>query len=368
MSDKVSIVIITKDTKELLRGLLNSIKNDLSLQPFIGKIIVVDNASSDATEEMIRESYPAVVYVKNERNMGFAFSANKGSSLAEDEYVLFLNSDTVLLQGELEKMVCFMDSNADAAICGPQLVYPDMKPQRSFAAVPSLSAEFFLRRKFKVPVLTQRGQGSRPKVSSAKKDDSRFTIHDSRHLSDSRFTIHDQGSPSYSPTSGSSSSSTLHASRFTLHAFFDVPSLIGAAILVRREILKAMDGFDERFFFFLEETDLCVRVWQAGHRVVFFPEARVIHLQGKTVRKSWISGRIEYNISLHKFINKHHTSAYYGIFIAVRFIKTLFLTVLFPLFFFGQRMRMKYIYYVRLISWYFRGCPDNAGLRPDKDA
>jgi N-acetylglucosaminyl-diphospho-decaprenol L-rhamnosyltransferase len=341
MNTKVSIVIITKDTKELLRGLLNSIKNDLSLQPYIGKIIVVDNASSDATEEVIKEKFPFVVYVKNERNMGFAFSANKGSSLAEDEYVLFLNSDTVLLQGELEKMVCFMDSNADAAICGPQLVYPDMKPQRSFAAVPSLSAEFFLRRKFKVPVLTQRGQGSRPKVSSAKKDDSRFTIHDSRHLSDSRFT---------------------------LHAFFDVPSLIGAAILVRREILKAMDGFDERFFFFLEETDLCVRVWQAGHRVVFFPEARVIHLQGKTVRKSWISGRIEYNISLHKFINKHHTSAYYGIFIAVRFIKTLFLTVLFPLFFFGQRMRMKYIYYVRLISWYFRGCPDNAGLRPDKDA
>ena len=96
---------------------------------------------------MIREEFPAVVYVKNERNMGFAFSANKGASLAEDEYILFLNSDTILMQGELEKMVRFMDSNADVAICGPQLVYPDMKPQRSFAAVPSLSAEFFLRGK-----------------------------------------------------------------------------------------------------------------------------------------------------------------------------------------------------------------------------
>ena len=99
---------------------------------------------------MIREEFPAVVYVRNERNMGFAFSANKGSSLAEDEYILFLNSDTILIQGELEKMIRFMDSNADVAICGPQLVYPDMKPQRSFAAVPSLSAEFFLRRRFKV--------------------------------------------------------------------------------------------------------------------------------------------------------------------------------------------------------------------------
>jgi GT2 family glycosyltransferase len=124
MSDKVSIVIITRDTKELLRGLLNSITNDLSLQPFIDKIIIVDNASSDATEEMIKEKFPTVVYVKNEKNMGFAFSANRGSSLAEDEYVLFLNSDTVLMQGELEKMVCFMDSNADVAYAAPSLSIP----------------------------------------------------------------------------------------------------------------------------------------------------------------------------------------------------------------------------------------------------
>jgi GT2 family glycosyltransferase len=314
MSNKVSIVIITKDTKELLKGLLKSIEKDLSLQPFISKIIVVDNASADATEEMIKEKFPFVVYVKNERNMGFAFSANRGLSLAEDEYVLFLNSDTVLMQGELEKMVRFMDSNADAAICGPQLVYPDMKPQRSFAAVPSLSAEFFLRGRFSVR-----------KVRS--------------------------------------SSSTIHYSLFTIHGPLDVDSLIGAAILVRREVLKILNGFDERFFFFLEETDLCVRACQAGHRVVFFPEARVIHLQGKTVRKSWISGRIEYNISLHKFIKKHHSPARFGIFVAVRFVKTLFLVALFPLILFGQRMRMKYAYYVKLISWYFRGCPDTAGLR-----
>jgi N-acetylglucosaminyl-diphospho-decaprenol L-rhamnosyltransferase len=324
----MSIVIITKDTNELLKNLLNSIEEDFSLQPSIGKIIIVDNASTDATEEVIREKFPAVVYVKNERNMGFAFSVNKGSSLAEDEYVLFLNSDTVLIKGELEKMICFMDSNADVAICGPQLVYPDMKPQRSFAAVPSLSAEFFLRRKFKVQGREAANRKSEIVNGIGKR------------------------------TKDSESDSEL-----PIHGPLDVPSLIGAAILVRRKILKAMDGFDERFFFFLEETDLCVRVWQAGYRVVFYPEARVIHLQGKTVRKSWISGRIEYNISLHKFIKKHHTPAYYGIFIAVRFIKTLFLAVLFPLFFFGQRMRMKYIYYVRLISWYFRGCPDNAGLK-----
>jgi N-acetylglucosaminyl-diphospho-decaprenol L-rhamnosyltransferase len=324
VNTRVSIVIITKDTRELLGNLLASAGQDFTLHPFLGKTIVVDNASGDGTEGMVRDQFPSVLYVRNETNMGFAFSANKGASLAEEEYILFLNSDTILIAGEIEKMIRFMDDNPDVAICGPQLVYPDMKTQRSSAAVPSLSAEFFLRGKSKA-------QGSRLKVSKTKEDDSQYL--------------------------GAS-----HLPPPTSHAF-DVPSLIGAAILVRRETLKSISGFDERFFFFLEETDLCVRMWRAGYRVVFFPEAKVVHLQGKTVRKSWISGRMEYNISLHKFIKKHHIPMYYNIFVAIRFVKTLSLVMLFPLFFLGQRMRMKYVYYISLISWYFRGCPDNAGLK-----
>jgi len=127
--------------------------------------------------------------------------------------------------------------------------------------------------------------------------------------------------------------------------------------------LEKVGGFDERYFFFLEETDLCVRVRQAGYEVVFFPEAKIIHLQGKTVRKSWVNGRMEYNISLHKFMKKHHVPAYYKTFVAVRFIKTLFSIVFFPLVFFGQRMRLNYLYYLRLMKWYLRGCPDDMGLR-----
>jgi GT2 family glycosyltransferase len=356
----ISIVIITKDTKELLRSLLNSIKNDQSLQPYIGKIIVVDNASADGTEEMIREEFPAVVYARNESNMGFAFSVNRGSSLSEDDYILFLNSDTVLIEGELEKMVHFMDSNADVAICGPQLVYPDMKPQRSIADIPSLWGEF----------LPQRGSRVQGREAANRKSEIVNGIGKRTKGSESasRFTLHNQDPPSGLPTSGSSLSFPIHDSRFTIHDAFNVPSLIGAAILARRVILKSIGGFDESFFFFLEETDLCVRVWQAGYRVVFFPETRIIHLQGKTVRKSWISGRMEYNISLHKFIKKHHAPAYYRVFLAIRFTKALFLSIFFPLVFFGQRMRIKYTYYVKLISWYFRGCPDNAGLRHDKDA
>lgn len=317
---KVSIVIITKDTKELLENLLQSIKKDLSLQPLIGKIIIIDNASADTTEEMVKEKFPAVVYARNEKNMGFAFSVNKGASLAEGEYVLFLNSDTVVMAGELVKMISFMDSSADAAICGPQLVYHDMRPQRSYAVVPSLSGEFFFRRGLKTQRARLNAQDSTPE-------------------------------------------NQVHDSPFPVHSALTVDSLIGAAILVRKNILTTINGFDERFFFFLEETDLCVRVRRIGYKVVFFPDARIIHLQGKTVRKSWIKGRIEYNISLRKFIKKHHEPIYYSAFVAIRFIKTLFSVVLFPLVFFGRRMRIKYVYYLMLLKWYLKGCPDDMGLR-----
>ncbi len=96
----LSIVIITKDTKELLEDLLDSIGKDLTLQPFIGKIIIVDNASIDGTDRMIREKYPSVLYVRNEENRGFAAAVNKGSSFAESKYILLLNSDTILVEGE----------------------------------------------------------------------------------------------------------------------------------------------------------------------------------------------------------------------------------------------------------------------------
>ena len=95
----------------------------------------------------------------------------------------------------------------------------------------------------------------------------------------------------------------------------DVESLIGAAIMVRREVLDLLGGFDERFFFYLEETDFCLRAGKEGKRVVFFPAAKLVHLQGKTVGRSWVLGRIEYSISLYKFMRKYHSPIYYGIFL-----------------------------------------------------
>lgn len=329
----VSIVIITRNTRELLRNLLKSIEADTSLKPFLKDVIVVDNYSTDGSNAMVNKEFPWVILVKNDRNRGFAAAANIGISHTEADYIFLLNSDTVLIEGEGAKMVQFMAENPDVGICGPQLVHEDMRVQRSYAHIPSLIFEI-------VPL----------------------------SLLAFLFPAKYSTKPSRDP-SADVSSHRLQTPNSKLRtppqAAVDVPSLIGAAIIFRRKLFQDLGGFDECFFFFLEETDLCVRAQEIGARVVFLPNVRVIHLQGRTVRRQWIKGRIQYNISLYAFIRKHHVTMYYHIFQGIRIIKSLVvplvLSVLFPLLLHG-RTRRTYVYYVKLLLWHLRGCPDNAGL------
>jgi GT2 family glycosyltransferase len=309
----LSVIIVTRNTAALLAGLLASLEADPSLDPALKEVIVVDNGSTDGTDVLLEEKFPSVLYVRNRENRGFAAAVNEGYFRSSGDLLLFLNSDTRIIKGELVKMLQYMEQTASAGVVGPLLVYPDLGPQRSFAPFPSLLTEivprFLLERVFpeKFP------QKGRQRAEPA-----------------------------------------------------EVESLIGAALLIRREVLGATGGFDEDFFFFLEETDLCLRAREKGYGVVFFPDTKIIHLQGETVRKSWVRGRIEYNISLYKFIQKHHGPLYYLLFVKVRVIKNvafLLLVSLLPFLFFSGHIRRRYRYYASLLFWHLKGCPDNYGLR-----
>jgi hypothetical protein len=329
----LSVVIITRNTEGLLRNLLKSIEGDNLLKPVLKEVTIVDNHSTDGTKSMVHKEFPWVVLVGNERNMGFAAAANMGFSHSQGDYVLFLNSDTVLIEGEVVAMVQFMDENPDAGICGPQLVYEDMRLQRSFAYIPSMLLEIvppsFLELLFPGKYSAKSSRGHASGLSSAQPRTQNAEL------------------------------------RTPPQVGHDVPSLIGAAIIVRKTLLHNLGGFDERFFFFLEETDLCVRAREKGARVVFLPSVRVVHLQGRTVKKNWVQGRIQYNISLYKFIRKHHAVFYYRTFQGIRLTKSFFvplvLTAL-PLLLLHTRTRRTYVYYLNLLLWHVRGCPDDAGL------
>lgn len=305
MDKLLSIVIVTRNTKDLLGDLLVSIDRDSALKEILSEIIIVDNASADGTDFLLKNNFPNAVHVRNEHNTGFSRAVNTGTALATGEYILFLNSDTVVIEGEVNKMVRFLHEHNNAGICGPQLVYPDMKPQRSTAPIPSIYTEL-------VPVFLRKSSEIKPRN------------------------------------------------------YIKVSSLIGAAIMIRKDILLEVNGFDERFFFFLEETDLCLRLRKKGLEVVFLQGIKIIHHQGKTVRNIWIDGRMEYNISLYKFIKKHHEWAYFITFIMIRFLKAvLSATILLPVSFglFGVKNKMRWKYYMKLVMWHFMGCPDDAGIR-----
>ena len=309
----LSIVIITHNTATLLVGLLASIRQDLSLRPLLREIVVVDNASTDETAQLVSKSYPEVHYLKNNKNRGFAAAANQGSALATGDFLLFLNSDTRLIPGELEKVLSVISNQASIGVAGPQLVYEDMRLQRSFASVPSLLGEvvpFFI-----LNALCPAKYGKSRKGSDGPRE---------------------------------------------------VETIIGAAMFVNARILRSLGGLDERFFFFLEETDLCVRVARSGYKVLFFPSAQVVHLQGRTVKQTWVKGRIEYAISLYKFIEKYHSAGYFKLFVGVRLLKSflfLLLATLLPFLLLSESTRRKYGYYNRLILWHARGRPDDAGLK-----
>jgi hypothetical protein len=307
----LSIVIVTRNTRDLLDGLLSSLEADESIEPVTQEVLVVDNGSTDGTASLLEGRFPWVNHIRLPENRGFAAAVNTGYRHTSGEFVFFLNSDTRLLKGETAKMLRSMEQEPSIGISGPQLVYDDMRLQRSFALAPRLLFEF-------VPV----------SILGA--------VFPDRYLTKGLFA------PS------------------------DVETLIGAAMMVRRDVLELLDGFDERFFFFLEETDFCLRVAKKGYRVVFLPGAKVIHLQGRTVRQSWIGGRIEFSISLYKFVKKYHSALYCKAFVTVRIAKAmLFLlpVTLLPFLFFGESIRRKYRYYWRLVAWHLHGCPDNAGLR-----
>jgi len=249
---KLSVILITHNTREMTAA--NARKAAASLAGG-DELIVVDNGSSDGTVAALGAQVPSARVLPAGRNLGFARAANLGARSAVGEVLLFLNSDAELTPVALKGLkACFMVHPRCGAV-GAFLVNPDGSPQRSADGVPLLAGELL----GKTPL---------------------------RLLMPGRFPTVKQGT-----------------------APVEVPTLVGACMAVSREAFDAVEGFDERFFFFLEETDLCLRLRQGGWGVLVAPSARVIHGQGLTARKVRPQARVEYDLSRYRFFRKHHGMA-----------------------------------------------------------
>lgn len=236
---KISVVIVSFNTQKLLKDCLNSIfKKTKGVEI---QVIVVDNASSDGSQEMVRKNFPKVTLIENKKNLGFATGNNIGIKKAKGEYILLLNSDTRLVEDSLSKMVDFMEENPKIGISSCQLVDADGEIQPSGGFFPNLfrvfAWMFFLD---DIPFL-----GSFIK---------------SFHPHPPEFYTRD---PWYK---------SAHFQDWVTGAFF----------LVRRKVIDETGLLDENFFMYVEEMDYCFRAKRKGWQVFYTPRTKIIHLGGQS--------------------------------------------------------------------------------------
>lgn len=238
-SVSLSIIIVSFNTRELLVRCLSSIRQHPPAVPF--EIMVVDNGSRDGSPEMVEAWFPEAQLIRNEENLGFGVANNRALRVAQGDHILFLNSDTVLLDNTLGPLLSRLATQPRVGIVGPVSQSESHTPYPSICPFPDL---MFL-------LLTHTGLRAR--------------FHANRWINPYR-GIWEQACRTGQPVA--------------------VDWLAGACMMVRRAVLDEIGLFDEGYFFYMEESDLCLRARRAGWVVELVPSSRVIHQGGGSSEKA----------------------------------------------------------------------------------
>jgi GT2 family glycosyltransferase len=269
----VSIVIVNYRTPELLRSCLQSVQHrGVPSQT----VIVVDNGSDDGSADMVSRDFPQVRLIQNPVNIGFAAANNQGIRKADTDYVLLLNSDTVMLPGAVADLIKFLDSNPGAGAAGCRLLFPDGTIQASAGcdAKPGL-VRLFLR-------LT----GLSPLVNGKARKFLRRYV---------------------GPMAGNALRSCLD-SYGKGPSPLEVETVSATCLLLRRKAMQEVGPLDEGFFMYLEDLDYCLRLRRAGWKLYYLPEVAIIHLGEKSSGGRMRRYSVSAYQSLFYFYRKHYSA------------------------------------------------------------
>jgi len=258
----LSIVIVSYNTKELTLSCLESICHHKP-DSYSLDIFVVDNASSDGTVEAIAKQFPQVKLIANEKNLGYAAANNQAIFQTNADYILLLNSDTLVLENCLEAVIDFMRRHPEVGASGCKLVLPDG------------SLDLACKRSFPTPETSfYHAVGLSKRFPQHKK----FGRYNLSYLNENE--IH------------------------------EVDCLVGAFMMVRRKVIEEIGGLDESFFLFGEDIDWCYRIKEAGWKVVYYPKAVAIHYKGSSCKKNIWKSTYEFHRAMLIFYNKHYKYKY----------------------------------------------------------
>lgn len=265
----VSIIIVNYNCLDILDNCL------LTLFQFTAginyEVIVVDNNSTSGNVEEVTNKYPGVILIKNKTNAGFAAANNQGVKIAKGRYILFLNNDTVFKENVIKATVDFADSKNEPVIVGCNLLNPDGSNQESADCFPTVwnafTENFFIYKLF-------------PKSAVFNKYYIKYQNYNEP---------------------------------------CEVDVVKGAYLMGPKEIINKYNGFDERFFFYAEETDLCYRFKKDGGKVYFYPNASLIHLGGATTDNyPWFKYRNQH-VAIIRFYQKHFKGLSFAAVILIRY-------------------------------------------------
>lgn len=232
----LSIIIVNWNTRRLLAECLRSIERNLS-EGLRFEIIVIDNASSDGSAEMVKREFPYVLLIANTSNLGFVRANNQGAVLAKGRYLLLLNSDTVVLDGGIKKVLFYLDSHSDVGVATGKVLYSNKRFQRPFRRFPHwLGATF--RHTIQLVVMV--------KPPFEKKFRLEYLSENGEH---------------------------------------EVDWVFGAYMFIRKDVLTNGKVFDEDIFMWAEDTLFCHNTRSRGYKVMYLPYAPIIHYAGESRRK-----------------------------------------------------------------------------------
>jgi hypothetical protein len=255
----VSFIIVNWNLRDFLRRCLESIRSQSG--NLIVETIVVDNASDDGSTAMLEREFPEVLQIINEENTGFARASNQGMKEAGGRYIFLLNNDAELLEGALSSMTGFMDAHPDAGVCGPRVINSDgtlqVHSKGFYPSIPRIAGQLFL--------------------------------------------------PGYVRHSGSRSLGLYEINDELRIREYDW--LSGCALMVRRQALDEVGLLDADVFMYCEDVDWCYRMRKSGWKVMYLPQAQVLHFGGQSMLKQHGAAVGSHAAGLVAYYSRYHGRA-----------------------------------------------------------
>ena len=249
----LSIILVNYNGSNFLYDCLSSIKQLFDFSDY--EVIIVDNCSTDDSVKIIKQNFPLFKLICSKDNLGFGKANNLAGKYAKGKYLLFLNTDTILIEDTPKILVNYLIQNKDVGVVGSRITFKDGSYQLSCGNLPSLLVEFT----YKVRALL----------------DNKW-----HHIF---AKVYDK---MYSKVQ-------------------EVGWVTGACMMMRRDVFESLGGFDESFFMYFEDIDICKRTNELGFKVIYYPRTSLIHLLGGSGQSVTKKVNIYYRDSQLYYYQKH---------------------------------------------------------------